>query len=217
MWPISRRPTLKENSPRLPAPAVTPGQEATSRVMISSAVMPEMVRANADHSHWQLVLGPVRDGLAARAVGRAQHRVADLGSAVAVLERRAVRGDVGVVADRTQEVVDLVDERVLPADHVPLRPPVLPEGMVGLGDEHRAEALRELSGRRVRVVDLELVEALDVEAQRALGAVDLELERVLAPAGEARRLDRADRAVGEVDHRLDGVVDGHVDALTVLD
>src|SRR4051794_27612808 len=115
MWPISRRPTLKENSPRLPAPAVTPGQDATSRVMISSAVMGEMVRASADHSHWQLVLGPIADLLAAGTLGRPQHRVADLRGAVAVLHRRAVRGDVGVVADRGQEVVDLVDEGVLPA------------------------------------------------------------------------------------------------------
>src|SRR4051812_6249590 len=146
MCPISFRATLKENSPRLPAPALTPGQEATSRVMISSAVMPGMVRGSADHSHWQLVLGPVRDRLAARALGGAQHRVADLGGAIAVLERRAMRRDVRVLADRREEVVDLVDEGVLPADHVALRPPPLPERVVGLGDEHGPEALRERAG-----------------------------------------------------------------------
>src|ERR1700741_5036866 len=58
---------------------------------------------------------------------RAQHRVADLGGATAVLQRGAVRSDVAVVADRGQQVVQLVDEAVLPADHVALRPPVLPE------------------------------------------------------------------------------------------
>ena len=47
---------------------------------------------------------------------RAQHRVADLGRAVAVLERRPVRRHVAVVADRGQQVVELVHERVLPAD-----------------------------------------------------------------------------------------------------
>src|SRR3954451_7094965 len=37
--PISRRPTLNENSPRRPGPAVTPGQPVTSAVISSLAVM----------------------------------------------------------------------------------------------------------------------------------------------------------------------------------
>ena len=56
-------------------------------------------------------------------------------------------------------------------------------------------------------MDLELVEALEIEAERALGAVDLPGEGVLAPGREPRRLDRADRAALEGHHRLDRVVD----------
>src|SRR4051794_13281673 len=37
-WPISRRPTLKANSPRRPGPASTPGQEVTSSVICPLAV-----------------------------------------------------------------------------------------------------------------------------------------------------------------------------------
>src|SRR5687767_6014217 len=86
--------------------------------------------------------GLVRDGLAAPALPRADDRVADLGGSVAVLERRAVRSDVRVVGDGGEEVVQLVDERVAPADDVPRRPPVLPEGMGRLRDEDCREAAR---------------------------------------------------------------------------
>ena len=89
-----------------------------------------------------VAISRIGHGLARALLGRAQHRVAHLGGAVAVLERGAVRRDVAVVADRRQQVVQLVHERVLPADRVPLRPPVLPERVVGLGDQHRAEARR---------------------------------------------------------------------------
>ena len=55
--------------------------------------------------------------------------------------------------------------------------------------------------------DLQLVQPLEVERQRALRAVDLEDEPVLAPGGEAARLDRADRAVLEAHAGLERVVD----------
>src|SRR5665647_3784050 len=71
---------------------------------------------------------PVRDLRPLAGPGGADDRVAHLGGAVAVLERRAVRSDIGVLDDRGQEVVDLVDEGVLPADHVARRPPPRPEG-----------------------------------------------------------------------------------------
>ena len=38
-WPISRRPTRKENSPREPCAVVTPGHDVASAVMRSLAVM----------------------------------------------------------------------------------------------------------------------------------------------------------------------------------
>ena len=71
-------------------------------------------------------------------------------------------------------------------------------------DEHRLEAPRAVA---VGAEDLELVQPLHVEGERALRAVDLPLERVAAAVREARRLERADRAVRELDRGLDRVVD----------
>jgi hypothetical protein len=47
-----------------------------------------------------------------------------------------VRPNLTLVADRAQQVVDLVDERMLPADDVTGRPPTLHEGVVRVGDVH---------------------------------------------------------------------------------
>ena len=58
-----------------------------------------------------------------------------------------------------------------------------------------------------RLEHLELVEALHVECERALPPVDLPLEGVATTEREPRRLERPDRAVLELDGRLDGVVD----------
>src|SRR3954451_5591764 len=79
-----------------------------------------------------------RDPLAALAA--AHDCVADLSRSVTVLERRAVRCDLAVVCDCSGEVVQLVHERLAPADDVSRRPPVLPPGMVRLRDEHGLEA-----------------------------------------------------------------------------
>src|SRR5919197_3708405 len=152
-------------------------------------------------------LASIADRLPRPSLCGAQDRVAHLGRAGAVLERGAVGRDVGVVADRGQQVVDLVHERVLPADDVAGRPPVRPERMVGLGDQHRAKALRRRARRRSLEVDLELVEALEVEGDRALAAVELPAQGVLAPGGEARGLDRPHGAALEGDRGLDRVVD----------
>ncbi len=79
--------------------------------------------------------------------------------------------------------------------------------MVGFGDEHAAEALCALARRRVAQVNLKLVQPLEVESDRALRAVDLPGEGVLAAGAEPRGFDRADGAVLELDDRLEGVVD----------
>src|SRR5512133_2340558 len=60
----------------------------------------------------------VDDVLSTPALGGAQDRVADFRSAIAVLERRTQRGGLRVLRDRPQQVMDLVHERVLPADDV---------------------------------------------------------------------------------------------------
>src|SRR4051812_40764417 len=54
----------------------------------------------------------------------AQDRIADLGGAVAVVERRAVRGDLVLAGDRAEHVPVLERERVAPTDEVAGRPPV---------------------------------------------------------------------------------------------
>src|SRR5438270_4082376 len=99
---------------------------------------------------------------------------------------------------------DLVHEGVLPADDVPLWPPVRPEGVVRLGDKHIGEALR--LAPRIGPEDLKLVEALQVEFDGPLRPVDLEYFVVLASRGEARSLQRADRAVLELHYSLECVV-----------
>src|SRR5437899_7881121 len=83
----------------------------------------------------------VGDRLVAARLGGPEHRVADLRGAVTVLEGRSVWPDVGVARDRIEHVMDLVHERVLPPDHVAVRPPPAPEGVVCFRDEDRAEAL----------------------------------------------------------------------------
>src|SRR3954447_18213269 len=100
-------------------------------------------------------------------------------------------------------MVQLVHERLAPADDVAGRPPVLPERVVRLRDEHGLEAARAVA---VGAEDLKLVQSLHVERERSLRAVDLPLERVPAAEREPRRLDRADRAALELDRGLDGVV-----------
>ena len=71
--------------------------------------------------------------------------------------------------------------------------------MLGLGDEDAAE--------RTLVGDLELVEPLDVEGQRAARAVDLERVVVDPPSREPGGLERPDDAVLELDGRGERVVD----------
>ena len=151
--------------------------------------------------------GPASSGTgpdAAAALARADDRVAHLGGAVAVLEGRAVRSDVRVLRDRAKEVERLVGERVAPADDVARRPPEIPERVVRLRDEHRLEASRPVA---VGPEDLKLVQPLHVERQRALGAVDLPLERVPPAEREPRCLDRPDGPALELDRGLERVVD----------
>src|SRR5207302_1873029 len=75
----------------------------------------------------------VADLFPSAALARAQDRVTHLGRPIAILEVRAIRPYVSAGGDRLQKVVDLVHERVLPADDVAVRPPPLPEGVRGLG------------------------------------------------------------------------------------
>ena len=184
--------------PPVPASATstsTPAARSRSRRNANSSPFVSSVPISRTVGHQRYSTVSRAPGL-----GGAQHRVADLGGAVAVLERRAVRRDVGVVADRRQEVVDLVHERVLPADHVALRPPVLPERMVGLGHEHGAEA-------GVALGVLQLVEPLEVERSEPLEPLISHVKRFLRPWQKRVASIVPTAPFVEAHDRLDGVVD----------
>ena len=143
--------------------------------------------------------------------GGLQDGVADDRRPVAVFEGGAERRHVAVVGDGVQQVRDLVHEGVLPADHVPRRPPVLDERMLGLGDQHLGPTLG--LGAAVAPIEVELVETLQVEAERRPGAVDLEPHVVLAAERQAGRFERACGTPLELDRGREGVVNVHRRAL----
>ncbi len=109
-----------------------------------------------------------------------------------VVERR---GRLPVLRDGGDQVDDLMGEAVLVAETVPGRPPGTHVRVLGLGDQDPPKAL--LLDRLRAVEELQQVVVLEVEGERAVGAVDLDPQRVLATEGEAGGLERADRAVGE--------------------
>ena len=94
-----------------------------------------------------------------------------------------------------------MDEGVLPADDVAVRPPPLPERMVGLGDE---DVRKPFVPSRVTWSSFRRSRS---NASEPFEPLISQLKRVLAAGGEARRLDRPDRAVLELDDRLERVVD----------
>ena len=141
---------------------------------------------------------------------RLEDRVADDRAAVAVLERRAQRGHVLVVHDAVEQVVHLVDHRVLPADDVAVGPPVRDERMVPLGDRHAVEALRLLR-LLADPEDLELVEALEVEAgSMPFSPLISKQLWFLRPAGVTRGLQGPDGPVLELHDGHERVVHVHL-------
>ena len=103
----------------------------------------------------------------------------------AVAERRlrvSAGGDVG------EQVAGLIDERVLPAQHVPGRPPRLQVRVAGLGDQDAPEP----GGRLAlgAVVEAQLVQPLQVEGQAAQLTVQLDGQGVLPPGGEPGGLEQ---------------------------
>ena len=145
-----------------------------------------------------------RSSRAARSA-RADDRVADLGRAVAVLERRAVRRDVAVRRRSPASMWCSSCTNVSP------QPMMWPGGhqcsQNGWLVSVTSTVLKPARAIAVGAEDLQLVQALHVERERALRAVDLPLERVAAAEREPRRLDRADGAVLELDRGLERVVD----------
>ena len=95
----------------------------------------------------------------ATAIRRLEDRVADHGVAISVYKVSADGRDLFVVHNAVEQMCDLVHKGMFPADHMPLRPPVFPPGVIGLGNEHVAEALG-LFWFVANPVDLELVEPL---------------------------------------------------------
>ena len=121
--------------------------------------------------------------LHARALGEGRRRGAPLG-------------------DAGEQVGGLVDERVVPPEHVARRPPGADVRVVGLGHQD--------AGAAGAGVDDQLVERLELEAQRPLGAVDLEGEAVLAPVRHPAHLDAGHRPARGAERGPRRVVDGDV-------
>ncbi len=102
--------------------------------------------------------------------------------------------------------MDLVDEGVLVADDVAGGPPHADIGVVALRHEDLTESTRIPGRLLLGEEDLELVQALHVERKRAFLAVDLDGVVIAAPVGEARSLQRTDRAIFKRHGGGEGVV-----------
>ena len=118
-------------------------------------------------------------------------------------------GEIGAesfaAGDTLEELREGRDERVLVADDVAGPPEVREDRVLHVGDEQVA---RTLLGRRLGGVhELEVIEPLQIEAQHPFRAVDLERIPVLDANPEARRLEQAEAAVLEFQHRRERVVD----------
>src|SRR5450759_554252 len=137
-----------------------------------------------DHRDLDRLSASVGDVLAAAGRGAPENGVAYLRCPVAILKGRAVRSDRAIFGNGRQEMVDLVDEGVLPADHVTGRPPVLPEGVLCLRDQDGAEPVASSLGVRIVKSHLQLVQPLQVKGDRAFGPVDLPGKSVLAAEAE---------------------------------
>lgn len=138
-------------------------------------------------------------------LGGLEDGVADNGRFIAICKGCAVGGHVFVVGNAVEQVGDLVDKGVFPADHVSLGPPIFPPGMVGFADQDVVEALG-FFGLFANPEDVEFVEALQVKADAAFFAVDLQHFGVLVTGGEAGGFERADGSVGKFDGGDKGVV-----------
>ena len=140
-----------------------------------------------------------------------QRRDVDPGAGLARPQPGVLEGDVldrlveprlvlGAAGDGGQELVVLDHLEVLVADRVAVARHEMALIRVAVAGQHR----RIAAGRLAVVVDqiyLELVHRLEVPAQGALGAVDVERHLRLGPDDRPRRLERAARAVGEGHHR----------------
>src|SRR6185503_12064151 len=99
------------------------------------------------------------------------------------------------------QMAKLVHERVLPADDVAAWPPVPHERVcLGGGYQHVGIAV-------AAAAYLELVEALQVEAQRALRAVDFDHQPILMPGRHAGCFKGANRSAVELHGGGERIVD----------
>ena len=109
------------------------------------------------------------DGHPPAGAGGFQDGVADDRAAITVLERGADGRDRAAGGDRLQEMTQLVDHRRVPADSVARRPPGAAPRMIRLGHVDLPQATTRR--RLVDPVHPEAVQALEVEEERAAGAV----------------------------------------------
>src|SRR5688500_2094382 len=130
--------------------------------------------------------------------GRFQNGVADDSVFIAIQEIRAVWGNAFVIDDGVKQVVNFMNKSVFPADDVPVRPPVRPEGVVAFADQYAMEALR-FFWLLTYPEHFHLIHAFQVKADTAFFAVDFKTVGVFVTACKACGFDRSDGAVFKLD------------------
>ena len=116
--------------------------------------------------------------------GRLQNCVADNRTAVTVFKVSPNRRYILVIDDAVEQMGDLMDKGVLPANHMPLWPPIFPPRVERFRDKHILEPLG-LLGLFADPEDFHFVHAFKIEGDRALFAVDLKAVAILAATGKA--------------------------------
>ena len=118
------------------------------------------------------------------------------------------RNDRGAAADDGQDVAGLVDEGVLVAEAVAVGPPRIDVrvAVAAAGDVDRRPPLHR--SVVAQVVELQLVQSLEVEPQRASITVDLETVGVVIAGGEASGFEAGDSPAAQSGQEQHGIVDG---------
>jgi hypothetical protein len=158
----------------------------------------------------------VGDLLTRPSLGRAQHGVADLRGAIAVFERRPVRRDVAVVADRGQEVVQPGARRCAPSRSCAPAATSAPR-TGGRTSETRTvrKPCADAPGLESFMCTCSSLRRSRSKASEPLDPLISHVKRSCARGRSRERLDRPDRAVVELDEGLDGVVDVDLLALAL--
>ena len=108
------------------------------------------------------------------------------------------------VGNGGHKVLELVDEAVLPAENMARRPPLAGVRVARTGNKRPGEPV----DRAAPLVQLQLVEALEVEAQAAARPVELDHQRVIAAGRHPGRFQGRQRPPAQAGQHGTGIVDG---------